>query len=278
MPLPDESDRRFGLGLVVWLLVLDAALAGFLATRAGGAGLYFLNVGQGDSELVRTEGGADVLIDGGPPNMRAVKELERILSFFDRSVDVVVMSHAQADHFGGLVEVLRRYRVGVFVWNGVPGTAASLVDVEAELMAHDIPVVELHAGDVIRHGGDTFSVVWPPPERRAADLNDAALVLLADVSGTRALFTGDISAPVEREMLARSRTLFEGGIDVLKVAHHGSGYSTSAEFLTATCPRVAVVEVGENRYGHPAAETLERLAGAGAAVYRTDMDGTVIIK
>ena len=194
---------RFVFSLILTLLALDVLLFGYAAGGSGETGFYFLNVGEGDSELVRMPGGVDILIDGGLPNGAVIRELEGILPFYDRYIDIVVMSHAQADHFGGLIDVFERYKIGAFVWNGVKGTAQSLADLEKEIMKQDTKVIELAAGDRIRCGSHEISVLWPAAgSERETDINETSLVLLAQIDGARALFTGCLlyTSPSPRDL------------------------------------------------------------------------------
>ncbi len=244
---------------------------------AGGAGaddklsLYFLPVGQGDSELAILPSGVKILIDGGPPNSLVLKNLDRILSPRDRYIDMIVLSHAQLDHFGGLIEVLRRYRVGVFLWNGIPGETRAAENLMRVIEERNVPLVSLAAGDRVRNGESEIDVLWPLSVREGAkvDLNESALVLALESRNERALFTGDIGEKTENRILAD----MTDRIDILKVGHHGSKFSSSANFFEAIQPKVAVIEVGKNSYGHPTPEVLSRLAEAGAKIFRTDQDG-----
>ncbi len=240
----------------------------FFAPGGGGLEIYFLDVGQGDSELVRTNG-VDILIDGGPPNGRALAELAGALPRGDRYIDLVILSHPQLDHFGGLIEVLERYKVGAFIWNGAAAESEAFADLKNTLLKNGIPEIILGAGDRIRMNGSEFVVVSPDSELlKVKDVNDTSIVLELKSGKSRTLFTGDAGAAV----LDKLRI---GDIDILKVAHHGSRFSSSAEFLAAVKPEAAVIEVGKNSYGHPTFEALEALANAGAQIFRTDSDGTL---
>lgn len=234
--------------------------------------IYFFDVGQGDSQLVVLPGGVKVLIDGGLPNGRVLGELARALPPTDRYIDLVVMSHSQLDHFGGLVDVLKRYRVGAFLWNGREGDTKAFSELEKVIQENDIQSFVLVEGDTIRYEDSRFNVLMPTPRfLESKELNDTSFVLELLSNGSITLFTGDIGMDVEKELL----DVYDLDIDVLKVAHHGSKYSSAASFLDAVRPRIAVIEVGRNSYGHPTRQTLDRLQDIGASVYRTDRDGTV---
>lgn len=254
------------------LAVFDGAA---LFRVAGGApdiaGAYFLDVGQGDSELVIFSDGVKLLVDGGPPEGGAHEILGNIFPPGDRYIDLIMMSHPQLDHYGGFTDIVRRYRVGAFISNGETAESEAFKTLALELAARNIPKISLRAGDAIRHGGDVFAVLSPEHSGEGASPNDDALVGELVFSGARIFFAADADERVEKRIL----TGWSGPTDILKVAHHGSKYGTSAMFLAAAHPRAAVIEVGKNGYGHPAPATIARLTDSGARIFRTDENGTL---
>jgi competence protein ComEC len=239
-----------------------------------------LDIGQGDAILVTAPGGAVALIDGGPDPDRTLRELGEMLPFHRRRIDLLVLTHPHQDHVAGLVDVLERYRVGAILDPGRPFENASydrfLADAAAEPGA---TVAVARAGMVIAlDDSTTLRVLFPDPADAAAplpedDINNASVVMLLESRGVRVLLTGDAELPVEH--LLSERAMLEP-VTVLKVGHHGSTSSTSAEFLEATHPTLALISCGlGNDYGHPAPETLDRLAQFGIGTLRTDVDGTV---
>ncbi|MEK7465374.1 MAG: MBL fold metallo-hydrolase [Patescibacteria group bacterium] len=257
------------------LVVLDAVLwGGILFPGAQNLKIHFLSVGQGDGELVVFPGGAKLLIDGGPPNGRVLEEVGTLLGPTDRTIDLVLLSHPQLDHFGGLIEVVKRYRVGALLWNGEEGVAGGFQDLLRVLRERQTPVYVLGRGDAIRYKESRGEIVWPPANYRGKDPNDNVLVLALKSAGSETLFTGDLGREAEQKFL----TMFHDRIDLLKVGHHGSKFATSKEFLNVLKPKVAVIEVGKNNYGHPTQETLGRLKDIGARIFRTDHDGTVTVE
>lgn len=239
--------------------------------------IHFLDVGQGDASLIETPAG-NVLIDGGPSGRRVVAEIDKFLDYPDRTIDVVVMSHPNQDHIAGFVEVLKRYNVRLFVMSGVKyDTLASYQEIKRILQEKHIPILYAVAGEEFLLGGPKMKVLWPREPlkdkyfpRKA--LNDTSIVARLSQDDFDALFTGDISAKVEERLASTV-----GDIGVLKVAHHGSKYSSDIRFLRAVQPEIAAIGVGRNSYGHPAQETLDRLAAVGAKVLRTDLGGPVSI-
>jgi competence protein ComEC len=276
-PIEDKirNNKKRALNALALGVIADAILlSGIFSVQAGRAAVYFLPVGQGDSELIVLQGGAKVLVDGGPPDGAVLDSLGAILGPRDRYIDVVVLTHPQLDHYGGLIDVLRRYDVGIFIGNGMATGVAAYGDLLRALKARNVRQAALSSGDSIVAGGEKFAVVWPDAAAvQSGDPNLTALVMEYSGGGMKALFTSDVDSGTEAAFLPA----LSGTVNILKVAHHGSRYSSSPAFLAATRPQVAVIEVGKNSYGHPAPETLARLADTGALVLRTDEDGLIKI-
>jgi competence protein ComEC len=240
-------------GYIALALASAAAVLAWLAVGQlpdGRLHVAFLDIGQGDAILITTPQGQQVLVDGGPSPAALTSALGDEMPFWDRSLDVLIMTHADADHLTGLVELLE----------GAAGTA------------HHI----LTSGDQLDLGqGIILEVLHPPPGGMPEGDANANSVVLRLVWGQAAfLLTGDIEVEAEAQLLRSGQPL---AAQVLKVAHHGSGGSSTAEFLTAVDPAYAVISVGaENPYGHPAPAVLTRLAACGETmVLRTDQEGTI---
>ncbi len=258
------------LVLVVWLAVLQLP--------DGRLHVAFLDVGQGDAILITTPTGQQVLVDGGPNPGALTAALGKEMPFWDHSLDLVVMSHADSDHVTGLAEVLRRYRVAAWLDNGLPDTNAAYQACLETLQQMGAPRHTAQMGErFVLDQGLELEVLNPPPPGgagTASDSNDNSVVLRVSWGQVSMLLTGDVSARAEQVLLESGKTLSAG---VLKVAHHGSASSSSGEFLAAVHPRYAVVSVGaDNRLGLPSQETLERLTQlSGVDVLRTDEHGTI---
>lgn len=262
--------------LAFLILILLDWFVWFEVLTGSGAGeekVYFLDVGQGDSELLVFPGNFKVLIDAGPDG-RAARALEKVLPESDRYIDLALVTHAQEDHFGGYPAVLNSFRIGAFVWNGREPDLESEAwnRFQTELKASRIPRVALRAGDEVRLGGSGLEILSPDAALwESSELNDGALVALARWPDFRGLFVSDAGGAVERYLAGRDIRA-----EVLKVGHHGSKYSSGQEFLARSRPLLAVVEVGRgNRYGHPTAEALARITRFTQGLFRTDRDGTV---
>jgi competence protein ComEC len=259
---------------------LAAAILGWLAVLHlpdGKLHVAVLDVGQGDAILITSPLGQQILVDGGPSPAALTSALGHEMPFWDRSLDLVVMTHPDADHITGLVEVLRRFQVGGWLDNGQPDDDPISVACQELLAEAGTPHHAVHAGDRLDLGeGLVLQVLHPPPEPvagTAADTNNNSLVLRLVWQGASFLLTGDLEADGERLLLGSGQAL---PADVLKVAHHGSGGSSTAPFLAAVDPAYAVLSVGAgNPFGHPAQAVLDRLGGLGVTVLRTDKQGTV---
>lgn len=243
----------------------------------------FFDVGQGDAIFIEAPNGNQILIDGGP-NDRILGKLGRTLPFWDRSIDLVILTHPEKDHLAGLVDVLRRYDVGTVLWTGVEHSTAEYKEWKQLLEEKSIPVVNAGRGQKVDAGRGVFLEVLAPFEnlsgRTASKLNDTSIVMQLHHGSTSMLFTGDISKSTEHRLLFES---FRSGdtldVDILKVGHHGSKTSSIEEFLSAVSPEVSIIQVGgKNRYGHPTQEVLDRLAAVGAQILRNDLAGDIAIE
>ena len=262
-------------------LLLGLALVLVHAVRSGSqyAYVHILDVGQGDAIFIELPEGTQILVDGGP-DAGVLAELSEIMHPLDRSIDVVIATHADADHIGGLVDVLARYDVSYVVDTGIEkdtglfrAWAQAVLDEGAELILADEPK-DLRFGDLA-----TLRILWPHEHLLGATPdhhNDYSVVTQFIFGETEMLLTGDIELWSEQR-LVDSGVLSD--IDILKVPHHGSKTSTSAALLDATMPELAVISLGrDNRFGHPHESVLERLAQRNIPVWRTDTEGRLTIR
>jgi competence protein ComEC len=273
-----EAGRR--AGWVVTLALWGGLGAALPASGDGGDGLalHFLDVGQGDGAVLRTPRGRWVVIDAGPAGPRRDAGARVVVPFLQqhgaRSVAAVVVSHAHLDHIGGVPAVLDRFSVGEVLEPGAPVADPLYTDFLSALARRGIAWHPVRRGERFTLDGVHFSVLHPEPAWPGwgNDVNEDSVVLLIEYGAFQALFAGDAGFPAEAEVEPELH-----GVDVLKVGHHGSRGSTGDDWLNVLRPRLAVISVGQNDYGHPAPATLARLAGHGIPVRRTDRDGTVSV-
>lgn len=255
--------------------------------------LVFCNVGQGDATYIRFSDGRDMLIDGGPTNA-VVSCLSKYMPFWDRRIDMVVLTHPQKDHMQGLIDVLSRYDVTYFLHSDITNNTEGFRQLTDILRTRHITERFAVKGEKINIGGAQLSIVWPstaqiarmkPPEAdgatdvlgvsSGADVNDGSVVLWLRYGTFDALFPGDADMRVEAGY--RGFSLADKDFEVLKVPHHGSRTGMSKEYVQWLSPQTAVISVGKNSYGHPAGEILSELAETGAEVLRTDTEGDIVI-
>lgn len=275
-------------------------LLGFFRTLPDGKlHLVFCSVGQGDAAYIRFPDGRDMLVDGGPNNA-VLGCLGRHMPFWDRHINLVVMTHPQKDHLQGLIAVLDRYRTDYFVRSDIAHTTegfASLMDVVAR---RGVKQQFVMTGETISVGATTLSVLWPSAEQIAVfkryslassqgstlqssvlgasspvDLNDGSIVFWLRYGSFDALFTGDADTRVESSW--KNIQLADDPLEVLKFPHHGSRTGMSEEFLSLLRPKLAVISVGKNNYGHPNEAVLATLARLAIQVKRTDREGDIEI-
>ncbi|MER5467460.1 ComEC/Rec2 family competence protein [Streptomyces sp. NPDC002685] len=234
------------------------------------------DVGQGDATVLAVGDGSAVVVDAGPDPVL----VDRCLSALGVTrIPFVVLTHFHADHVAGLPGVLDGRSVGGIETTGFEEPSDQAEFVRREAAARHIPMTRAVAGERRRTGSLDWRVLWPPPEPAPTPdgPNDASVTLLVRSAGLRLLLLGDLEPPAQ-QALSRSPAAAElGGVDVLKVAHHGSAYQ-DPELIRRVAPRVALISVGsDNPYGHPAPSTVAALRAGGAVVLRTDEDGALAV-
>lgn len=278
MQISDKATISEKLRLSGWrwvgVLAFVAALVwlGLRGLPDGRLHVWFLDVGQGDAIFIQAPDGRQVLVDGGPSPTALLNELGDIMPFWDRHLDLVVLTHPDGDHITGLIPLLERYNVGQVLDTPRSDTAALAATwrerVNGLSRLYAVRGMRLSLGDLV------ITVLHPAPMPlvgTASDDNNNAIVLRLDYGQTSFLLTGDAEAEAEADLIRAGLPLRS---TLLKVGHHGSNGSTSAPFVAAVSPQVAVIQVGrENSFGHPHPEVLKRLAGI--QVLRTDQDGRI---
>ncbi len=238
------------------------------------ADICFLDVGQGDSILIETPQ-FNLLIDGGP-DLSAVRELGSLLSYFNSTIDYLILTHAHQDHFAGLIDILKQYSVrAVLLTHKKIGYSAYDV-FESEIQKIKV-MVEPEQKIVLPLSDEVWiEVIYPlRKEDQEKKINNHSLIAKLRLPSFSILLTGDMEVSEEKRLTRYSD--IEVRSDVLKVGHHGANTSSSLEFLQKVNPRVAIIEVGQdNPHGHPGYRVIKRLAKLKIPVLRTDRDGTIV--
>lgn len=263
---------------VVIPLLVVAILTTFVAFTMPDNKLHvsFLDVGQGDAILIQTPSRQDILVDGGPGSQAISSELGKRLPFWDRTIELVVLTHEHTDHLNGLLEVLQRYRVRQVLYLDTDEDSPQWQEWLTLIQEKGIKSTYAQAGQIITLGAEamTIEVINPKPDS-SLPVADNGIVLRICDGDISFLLTSDITEEAEFEIITRRENL---NSTVLKVSHHGSNYSSCTEFLAVVNPKLAVISVGaDNNYGHPGEETIERLSHEIGLenIYRTDENGTV---
>jgi competence protein ComEC len=248
------------------------------ADTGSGLALHFLDVGQGDGAVLRTPAGRWVLIDAGPRGDHSDAGRRVVIPFLAshrvRGLTIAFVSHAHADHLGGVFSVLDHFRPDLVIEPGGQVADPLYYGFLSELAEESVPWHPGHRGERFSLDSVRFTILHPDPkwDGWGEDVNEDSLVLLIEYGSFQVIFAGDAGFPAEAEMRGQARR-----VDLLKVGHHGSRGSTGDEWLDSLRPRAAVISVGQNNYGHPSRETLDRLRRHGVAVWRTDQDGPVTV-
>jgi competence protein ComEC len=275
----------FGLSSKVKWLIVPLGLAAVLVTYTAATmtddnlRVGFLDVGEGDAIFIQ-RGSCQVLVDGGPSPRAVTQELGRRMPFWDRTIDLLVLTHPHQDHLAGLVEVVQRYKVGQVLYADIEYKSPIYEEWSRLLAEKGIKSQAAGAGQRIDMGdGVTLKVLHPPEELLSgteSDIDNNSVVLRLTDGAVSFILTGDIMREAEWELI-RGRAEIRGA--VVKVAHHGSDTSTTAAFLAAAGPRAAVICCGEgNKFGHPDEAVLGRLEEKVGRenIYRTDTQGTIV--
>ncbi len=232
--------------------------------------VIFLDVGQGDSILIKTPYKQNILIDGGPDDA-VLYGLGKNIPFYKQSIDLMILTHFDLDHITGLISVLERYKVKSVFYNGLEDDSPEFQEWLRIIKEKDILLKSVKAGDNIIFGNDLALKTFYPLELldKKVENNNTSVVNKLVYKTVSFLFTGDLEKEGEKDLLTKKIDLES---DVLKISHHGAKKSTSKEFLDAINPKYAIISVGKNNFGHPSLRVLKRLERSGVKILRTDLN------
>ena len=234
--------------------------------------LKVYNVGQGDSIFLETAGGYKILIDGGPDN-KVLGYLGKDLPFYSKKIDLLILTHPEADHFTGLIEVVKRYQIKTLWVSNVSGKGRLFDEWVSTLRDRKVEAKTVYQGDKMIFPDKTqVSVIWPKKDHKSSELNLNSIVVEVSFGNFNALLTGDAGEE------AQPYTSSSSEVEVFKVPHHGAKTSLNETYVASLSPQISIISVGaKNPYGHPSQDVINFLSSIGSKVYRTDKNGTVEI-
>lgn len=273
---------RWGLIFVLFILVTTVWLAVFWEAPSKYLTVSFLDVGQGDAILITAPNRNQILIDGGP-DRSVIRALGQAMPFFDRSIDLVLESHPDQDHIGGLSEVFDRYSINGFMEPNFEADTSVYKKLEQDVTQEKAEHVIAKTGTkIILSPGVVLEILsakpWMlGPRGGKPDTNNSSIVARLTYASTSFLFMGDLPVKMEDQLMAQESEKIK--TDVLKVSHHGAKSSNNLAFLKVAKPEYAIISVGaKNRYNHPSPETLGWLQAVGAQILQTKDLGTITLK
>ncbi len=236
--------------------------------------VHYIDVGQGDAILVQFNN-KNMLIDSGPR-----ESSDKILNYLDslniQTIDIAIGSHPHEDHMGNMAAIIKKYSVLSFYAPKVTANQYFFENLVKELNNKKLKITPVHEGSVINFDPQIeINVYWPEQNETYENLNNYSIVMSLKYGRNSFLFTGDIESDCEKKIVANSYDL---NSDVLKVAHHGSKTSSSKKFLDLVNGKYAIIQCGlDNQYGHPEKTTINKLTKRGYKIYRTDLNGNIVV-
>jgi len=277
------EDRR-KLNLLVILFLISANVFVWQALFNLGLNnsleVMFFDVGQGDAVFIETPHGHQILIDGGPDS-KILEKLAKEMPFWDKTIDLIILTHPEKDHMAGLLKVLERYKVEQILWTGIIRNTADYNKWQELIEKEKAKTTIAEASQKIEAGRVSFNILYPFESLEGEEFknsNNTSVIAQLIFGNNSFLFTGDAAKSVEKKILSRCKEdvncLLDS--DVLKVSHHGSKTSTSEEFLREVSPKIAVISCGKNNpYHHPHQEVLKNLEKFDIKILRTDQNGDI---
>ncbi len=279
-----KQHRRFSflcllllINISIWYLVWSGDRYGLLTVAV-------LNIGQGDAIFIEAPNGNQVIVDGGP-DQKLISELGHVIPFYDHSIDMIVNTNPDSDHYAGFLDLLKSYKVGEFMESGTMSDTPTYRELEKLVAEKQVPKVIAKRGMKIVLDKDvSLFVLYPDRDVSNWTSNNGSIVMKLVYGNTSFLLQGDATAEVEKYLISLEKSpesKVYGGLSgqVLKVGHHGSRTSTSPEYVKAVSPEYAAISDGKNnRYGHPHKETLDNLLANHVKILRTDLQGRVIFE
>jgi competence protein ComEC len=268
-----------------WSLILMILLVGIFlyfyqaSLVSNTTTVAFLDVGQGDAIYIEAPNGVQVLVDSGQ-NAGVVRELGSVMPFWDRSIDIIIPTHADKDHIGGFPEILKRFDVETVYKSQTTSDTAIYREFLNQSSREGATILEAWADDTIildQDAGVYLRILYPDRNVANDPKNEASTIVQLVHGEIEVLLTGDAGKDIERLLLFEYGDFIES--EILKIGHHGSKTSTDPQFISVVDPEYVVISAGEgNRYGHPHSNTMETLENHGTKILETSKEGTIVFK
>lgn len=275
-----QNNRKIIYGIIIGSLILFLILAGIIfSMRKDILEVIFLDVKQGDAILI-SQGKNQILIDGGKDGRLLLEKLGKYIPFWDRNIEMIVATHPDQDHIGGLIDILNSYHVDLILKTNAKSESETYKKFEEEIIKEKSQKIEAKKDVTIKLSYNTTADVLFPINSLADAIdgvsNENSVVIKLTYGTNKFLFTGDLPNMQETKIINSGKDLTA---QVLKVSHHGSKYATENDFLGIVKPADAIISVGKNnQYGHPNQEVLDRLLQHKIKIFRTDEMGDIVYK
>lgn len=274
---------RFKFGLMIFFVILLFTISIYVSLWSMGSGeemiVSMLNIGQGDAIYIKAPNGKELIIDGGP-DQKLLSELGSIMPFFDKKIDMIIVTNPDKDHYAGFIDLMDKYQVDQLV---EPGTISSTPTYHAfKEKVKEKGLIETIAGRGMKIVLDKkknvyLDILFPDQDVKDFSTNDGSLVAKLVYGNTSVMFQGDSPQKIENYLI-NTYGKEELKADILKAGHHGSRTSTGKSYVEAVSPKWVLISCGQNnRYGHPHKETLDTLASEGVEILRTDIEGRITL-
>lgn len=278
-----SGDKLRLIFLLILILLVSLCFYTLRVEERSGLTVTFLNIGQGDAILIDSPTGNQLLIDSGT-GRAILRELGRVMPFYDKKIDVLLATHPDADHIGGLSDVFKKYKTEIFVESGVEADTSIYKElkkiVETETVESGVKIIKARRGMIIDLGGGALlEILFPDRDPAGLETNTASVVARLTYGESEFLLTGDSPSSIEKYLVSLEDAHqgdFSLKSDVLKAGHHGSRTSTSLGFIQAVSPEYVVISAGKNnKYNHPHQEVIDILNNAKIKILRTDQVGRI---
>ena len=271
--------RKIKIGLLLSLIIVTSVVwyVVFHQAHSGVLTVTMLNIGQGDAIFVESPTGKQILVDSGP-DTSVLRELSDVMPFYDKTIDLLMVTNPDRDHMAGFIPIIDRFRIGAVLESGTVNDSEIFKTLESSIDAHHIKRIIAERGMVVDLGsGALLTILFPDRDVHTIDRNPGSIVARLSYGDTSYMLTGDTTQEVEEYLVSLDGEKLKS--DVLKAGHHGSRTATGKLFVDTVKPKYALISAGKgNSYGHPHKETIDILKSAGVETYITLRDGRIVTK